>query len=105
MRSVLYGLVAAATLLAGCAVTVPPIEGVVWQIDNDSTDPRGDWEKLGVHRPLVQWTVVDGQAFIAGTPFPAGANMPDWKRIAGQPWAREVIVGLAGKFDERGARG
>jgi hypothetical protein len=100
-------LAAAATLLAtlaGCAVTVPPIEGVVWQIDNDTTEPRGDWERLGVRRLLVQWTVVDGLAFVPGTDLPPGARLPDWQRIAAQPWAKEVIVGLAGKFDESTAR-
>ena len=97
-------LLLAASLFAGCAVTVPPIEGVVWQIDNDTTDPRGDWERLGVKRLLVQWTVVDGLAFVPGTRQAAGAKMPDWQRIAAQPWASEVIVGLAGRFDERGAR-
>jgi hypothetical protein len=90
--------------LAGCAVVVPPIEGVVWQIDNETTDPRGDWERLGVKRLLVQWTVVDGLAFLPGTGLPPGAKQPDWARIAAQPWAREVIVGLAGRFDERSAR-
>jgi hypothetical protein len=105
MRRALLGLAAAAALLAGCAnVTVPPIEGVVWQIDNEHTDPRGDWDKLGVRHLLVQWTVVDNLAFTPGTDVPPGANMPDWKRIAGEPWAQEVIVGLAGRFDERGAR-
>jgi hypothetical protein len=93
-----------ALLMAGCAVTVPPIEGVVWQIDNETTEPRGDWERLGVRRLLVQWTVVDGLAFINGTDLPPGAKQPDWQRIAAQPWAQEVIVGLAGRFDERAAR-
>jgi hypothetical protein len=97
-------LLAAALVLAGCAVTVPPIEGVVWQIDNETTEPRGDWERLGVRRLLVQWTVVDGLAFVEGTGLPPGAKMPDWQRVAGQPWAKEVIVGLAGRFDERSAR-
>ena len=97
-------VLAVAALLAGCAVSVPPIEGVVWQIDNDHTEPRGDWQQLGVHRLLVQWTVVDGRAFVAGTGLPAGARMPDWPRIAREPWAQEVIVGLAGRFDERNAR-
>ena len=105
MRALLCGLVAAAALAAGCASkVVPPIEGVVWQIDNEHTQPRGDWERLGVQRLLVQWTVVDNLAFVPGTGLPAGSNMPDWQRIAGQPWAREVILGLAGRFDERGAR-
>ena len=105
MRSAFLGLAAAAALLAGCAaVHVPPIEGVVWQIDNEHTQPQGDWEKLGVKRLLVQWTVVDNLAFLPGTDLPAGRSMPDWQRIGKQPWAQEVIVGLAGRFDERGAR-
>lgn len=106
MRRIILALAAAAVLLAGCAnALVPPIEGVVWQIDNEHTEPRGDWEKLGVKQLLVQWTVVDQLAFVPGTDVPPGARMPDWERIAKQPWAREVIVGLAGRFDERGARG
>ena len=106
MRKTLWGLTAAAALLAGCASqTVPQIEGVVWQIDNEHTQPRGDWEKLGVRRLLVQWTVVDNLAFVPGTDAPPGASMPDWQNIGHQPWAREVILGLAGRFDERGARG
>ena len=105
MHKLFFGLAAAAALLAGCASqVVPPIEGVVWQIDNEHTRPQGDWEKLGVKRLLVQWTVVDNLAFLPGTDVPPGASMPDWQRIASQPWAREVIVGLAGRFDERGAR-
>lgn len=106
MRRLLMGLLAAGLLLAGCASTaVPPIEGVVWQIDNEHTEPRGDWQKLGVRRLLVQWTVVDDLAFVPGTDLKAGARMPDWPAIARQPWAQEVILGLAGRFDERGARG
>jgi hypothetical protein len=106
MRALFCGLVAAVALLvAGCASkAVPPIEGVVWQIDNEHTEPRGDWERLGVRRLLVQWTVVDNLAFVPGTELPAGRSMPDWSRIAGQPWAHEVILGQAGRFDERNAR-
>jgi len=105
MRALFCGLVAAAAFLGGCASkVVPPIEGVVWQIDNEHTEPKGDWERLGVKRLLVQWTVVDNLAFVPGTGLPPGRSMPDWQRIAGQPWAREVILGLAGRFDERTAR-
>jgi hypothetical protein len=105
MRAFFCGLVAAAACLGGCAASmVPPIEGVVWQIDNEHTEPQGDWERLGVRRLLVQWTVVDNLAFLPGTDLPTGKSMPDWQRIARQPWAQEVIVGLAGRFDERSAR-
>ncbi|HEX2543791.1 MAG TPA: hypothetical protein VHL79_02870 [Ramlibacter sp.] len=105
MRSAILGLVAAAAVLGGCAtMTVPPIEGMVWQIDNENTEPKGEFDKLGVRRLLVQWTVVDNLAFVPGTDVPPGAKMPDWQQIAKQPWAQEVIVGLAGRFDERGAR-
>ena len=90
-------------LLAGCAVRVPPIEGMVWQVYNENAAPKGDWQRLGASRLLIQWTAVDGIAFREGTAMPSG-NIPDWNRIAGEPWAREVILGLAGRFDEKGAR-
>jgi hypothetical protein len=89
--------------VSGCAVQVPPIEGMVWQIDNDTTVPKGDWDRLGAKRLLIQWTVVDNIAFREDTELPKG-TLPDWPRIAKEPWAREVILGLAGYFDERTAR-
>lgn len=90
-------------VLAGCAVQVPPIEGTVWQVYNENSAPKGDWQRLGTSRLLIQWTAVDGIAFREGTVLPSG-TIPDWKRIAGEPWAREVILGLAGRFDEKSAR-
>ena len=97
-------LCAVLVALLGCAVQqVPPVEGTVWQIDNETFVPKGDWDRLGAKRLLVQWTVVDGIAFREDTGLPSG-NMPDWKRIATEPWAREVILGLAGRFDEKSAR-
>lgn len=104
-RTAMTGALAVAlmTALSGCAVHVPPIEGTVWQIDNENAVPRGDWQRLGATRLLIQWTVVDGIAFREGTGLPSG-TLPDWQRIAGEPWAHEVILGLAGRFDEKGAR-
>ena len=96
----------AALVVAGCATTsVPAIEGVVWQPDNETVAPRGNWEQLGVRRLLVQWTAVDGTAFVENGGLPAVPKLPDWQRIAAEPWAREVIVGRAGRFDESQARG
>jgi hypothetical protein len=103
-RKALAATLALALLGAvGCAVQVPPVEGMVWQIDNDTAIPKGDWDRLGATRLLVQWTVVDGIAFREDTGLPSG-TLPDWKRIAAEPWAREVILGLAGRFDEKSAR-
>lgn len=95
-----------ASLLPGCATptVVPPIAGIVWQPDNETLEPRGTWQRLGGEL-LIQWTAVDGTAFVATDAMPVAERRPAWERIAGEPWAREVILGLAGRFDERSARG
>ena len=79
-------------------------QGVVWQVDNATTNPAGDWHALGVNQLLVQWTVVDDTAFVPNTGLPTAANMPDWARIGREPWARDVVLGLAGYADEKRAR-
>lgn len=98
---------AAMLVLAGCSgpvPIVPPIAGTVWQIDNRTLDPRGNWDRIGATELLVQWTAVDGTAYATGTDLPTVPVPPAWQRIAGEPWARDVIVGLAGRFDEKAAR-
>jgi hypothetical protein len=101
----LWTVLLAAVLVAGCAGSVVPrIEGLVWQPDNDTVAPRGDWQRLGVSKLLVQWTAVDGISFVENGGLPSAPKLPDWQRIAQEPWAREVIVGLAGRFDEGQAR-
>lgn len=108
-RSVL-GTLALACCLSMSAMTnadaAPPrlIDGIVWQPDNAHADPHGDWDKLGAHELIVQWTAVDGISFVPGTGLRAAARMPDWERIGQEPWARDVIIGLAGRFDEAAAR-
>lgn len=107
-----------AALPFGCALA--PLDepnglaqGIVWQIDDDHLDPHGDWDRLGVTDLLVQWTAVDDLSFVPGTATQRKArlagletshSLPDWTRIASEPWARNVIVGLAGRFDETTAR-
>lgn len=99
-----------AIVAAGCAPTLPVAahanalaQGIVWQPDNAHLDLRGDWNRLGVNELLVQWTAVDEVAFVAGAGLPA-PHVPDWVRIADEPWAQGVIVGLAGDADEKKAR-
>jgi hypothetical protein len=108
-----FRLTARALLLAGLWMTMPPaqadtkplVDGIVWQPDNAHADPRGDWGRLGAHELLVQWTAVDGVAFVTGSGLRDAPHQPDWRRIASEPWARDVIVGLAGRFSENAARG
>lgn len=101
------GVVFGFAFLAGCSMRAdsgPLAQGVVWQVDTDHVDPHGDWDKLGVADLLVQWTAVDDTAFLPGTGIQTAGRLPDWTRIAGEKWARHVIVGLAGRFDETSAR-
>ncbi|TAM54139.1 MAG: hypothetical protein EPN57_07670 [Paraburkholderia sp.] len=80
-------------------------QGMVWQPDAAHVNPHGQWDALGVRELLVQWTAVDDEALVPGAGLPTAQRLPDWKRIGREPWAREVIVGLAGRFDESQARG
>ncbi len=80
----------------------PPLSvaGIVWQVDTATADIDGDWGKLGAEQLLIQWSKVDGVDFLA----PGGPGKPDWARISRQPWAKSVILGTVGRFDERSAR-
>jgi hypothetical protein len=82
----------------------PDITGIVWQPDNATVNIDGEWDKLGARELLIQWTAVDGQAFVAGSGLPEVPVLPDWARIAKAPWARDAIVGLAGFFSENRSR-
>ena len=111
-RASLGVLLLAATLGTGTAMLYvtavkpldPGIVGIVWQPDNKTVGIKGDWQKLGARELLVQWTVVDDHAFVPGTGLPNVPVLPDWARIAKEPWAQDVIVGLAGYFSENRSR-
>lgn len=81
-----------------------PISGVVWQLHGKAPDAAGSWDRLGARELIVQWMAVDGVAYYPGTKMRESPRMPDWRRIARQPWAERVIVGLSGRFDEQTAR-
>jgi len=82
----------------------PGVVGIVWQPDNATVGISGNWDRLGARQLLVQWTAVDDQAFIPGTPMSSVPVLPDWTRIGKEPWAQEVILGLAGYFSETRSR-
>jgi hypothetical protein len=96
------------TLLMGCQSLPqdrsPLIEGVVWQLDNETVDARGNWHEIGAKSLLVQWISVDGISFMHDEKKLTAPRLPDWRRIGAEPWAQEVILGLAGYFDETAAR-
>ena len=102
-------------LLAGGTIGVPGlalsagtpirVDGIVWQVNRATLRPRGSWQRLGARHLLMQWTAVDGQSFVDGAGMPLiGAELPDWYRIAAEPWARAVVLGLAGLHDEVASR-
>ena len=82
----------------------PLIEGIVWQLDNTTIDTRGNWHAIGAKSLLIQWISVDGIQFMHNERGSTTRHLPDWSRIGKEPWAQEVILGLAGRFDESAAR-
>jgi len=102
-------IAAATALLAlgactGMAQRSAAIDGIVWQPDNATARPHGSWDRIGARELLIQWTLVDQLAFVDNADTPTAPVLPDWSRIAAEPWARDVIVGLAGSFSENAAR-
>jgi len=81
-----------------------PAAGVVWQLHENAPDAEGAWHKLGAHELLLQWTAVDGVAFVRGTGMRESARLPNWRRIAREPWAKRVILGLSGRTSEQVTR-
>ncbi len=79
-------------------------QGVVWQIDNETLELQGSWDRIGARTLLVQWSALDDFSFVQGGPWPPAKRLPDWQAIARQPWAKNVILGLAGRSDEAAAR-
>ena len=77
------------------------VSGIVWQLDASTVDIAGNWQELGADHLLIQWSKVDGVSFLES----ASQRRPDWLRISRESWAQHVILGLAGHFDERRARG
>lgn len=107
LRLFVLGLGCAVAALTAACADMPRdsrAQGIVWQVDNATANPVGDWHLLGAHELLIQWIAVDDTAFVPNVGLPPAANMPDWVRIGREPWARDVIVGLAGYGDEKRAR-
>ena len=85
------------------AVTAPKIEGIFWQVDQMS-HASGNWHLLGIDTLVTQWSIVDGRSFFKEIPGAQWQHQPDWNTITEQPWSKQVILGLAGIFQEPVAR-
>ena len=81
----------------------PKIEGIFWQVDQMS-HPTGNWQLLGIHTLVTQWSMVDDRSFFSEIPLQQWDVQPDWPHIAQQAWSKQVILGLAGIFQEPVAR-
>lgn len=66
--------------------------------------PQGVWNQLGIHTLVIQYGSVGGKAWFRNAYLNPMHQQPDWGRIRRQPWARGVIMGLAGNFSEPTAR-
>ena len=104
MAAMLAAAAGASRASVGRAADQSLISGIVWQPDEDTPNPHGTWHRLGARQLLVQWIVADGEAFVAGTGLRAAPRLPDWARIGREPWAEQVILGLAGITEEPDAR-
>lgn len=95
-----------AMLVCGCSDMQRDVrvDGIVWQTDLATARPSGSWQLLGVHDLLIQWIVVDGRAFVPVPGLETAEPRPDFAGIGREPWARNVILGLAGYADEKRAR-
>lgn len=104
LRLALLPLAALAAAATCAAREAPLVAGIVWQLHEDAPEAQGTWHRLGARELLVQWTALDGVAFVRGTGLRESKRRPDWRRIARQPWAERILVGLAGRSEEAEAR-
>jgi hypothetical protein len=93
-------------MIAGCSTMAQDVhvDGTVWQPDEQTAYPTGHWDVLGGQNLLVQWTAFDDMSLIDGSTLPLAPYHVDWQRIGQQPWARNVILGLATYPSEPKAR-
>lgn len=97
--------------LVGCVnlsksdAQAPKIEGIFWQPDLATTPPSGNWDLLGVSTFVPQWSVVQSKSWVEQeTGFIKWEKHIDLKQINQKPWAQQIILGLAGEYDEKLAR-
>ncbi|NKG34277.1 hypothetical protein CAP43_05600 [Acinetobacter junii] len=104
-------LFAVAMIFTGCmnvaesTASAPHIEGMFWQPDLATSPPQGNWELLGVTTFVPQWSVVQSKSWLShDIGFPKWENQFDLNELQQEPWAKNIILGLAGEYNETVAR-
>jgi len=97
-------LFAVAMIFTGCmnvaesTASAPHIEGMFWQPDLATSPPQGNWELLGVTTFVPQWSVVQSKSWLShDIGFPKWENQFDLNELQQEPWAKNIILGLAGE--------
>lgn len=81
------------------------LQGVFWQPTAQKLQPYGNWNVLGIDTLIVQWSMVGELGLLNGCGEQSWrGEQPDWATIGRQPWGKNVVLGLAGDYDEARAR-
>ena len=96
-------------MISGCEMmksshTPARIAGVFWQPDLASTPPKGNWQLLGADIFIPQWSKVDGQSWLKELDSPHWEKTLPLAELKKKPWAKQIILGLAGEYNETQAR-
>ena len=108
----LFSLAIVCTVIFGPIVTMArpetphapaQLEGIFWQPDQLSA-ANGGWDLLGINTLVTQWSVVDGKAWMPIANLETWSDLPNWQKIQRQAWAKHIVLGLAGSYQEPYAR-
>jgi len=80
------------------------IDGIIWQPTCDYVTPKGNWDKIGANKLLVQWSLLEDKVWIHGLGYKTWDTQPNWNEILKEPWAEEIVWGLSGDFNLNKAR-
>lgn len=94
------------SIIGAASRTQPPaqVAGIFWQPDAQ-TSPSGHWNLLGVSIFVPQFGIADGKSWLPRSDRSAKwDSQPDWDKVQRQPWAKHMIMGLSGEYNELNAR-
>lgn len=94
------------SLVRAVARPQPPAQiiGVFWQPDLN-TKPQGNWDLLGAQTFVPQFGINNGKSwFPTTTKMKEWETIPNWTEVQQNPWAKNLILGLSGNYNEIEAR-